>query len=90
MLTHDNISGLVPFISILVLNINIHCQICELQKTTTVSNIRFTVQNQQEMRLSQISVAITAGLLKKHTKNKKKTFTFAKENKIIPPILGFE
>ena len=34
----------------------------EAPKGNAVSNIRFSIQNQQEIRLSQISVAITAGL----------------------------
>ena len=54
------ISGLVPFISIVVLNISIYLQIVQIQKRNAVSSVR---SNQQEIRLSQISVAITAGLL---------------------------
>ena len=56
------VSGLVPFIGILGLNISIYRQICQLQKGRLVSNVRFSIQNQQEIRLCQISVAITAGL----------------------------
>ena len=58
----QHVSGLVPFIGILGLNISIYRQICQLQKGRLVSNVRFSIQNQQEIRLCQISVAITAGL----------------------------
>jgi len=58
------VNGLVPFISILVLNICIYLQIVQIQKGNVVSNVR---SNQQEIRLSQISVAITGVFILCHS-----------------------
>ena len=57
-------AGIVPFILLLGLNITVYIKILELQRATTVIQGGTSANNNQkfqEIRLSQISIAIVTG-----------------------------